>query len=146
MNPVGQVISDVKTDLGELMSSVAGGVAKASTDVAKETIEQVSGAPSQASTQQLGGGTSEQGQAKTDPSAVKRQEETKRFNEVKNELVQYIQRKKQLDAQIAQEKSQEEQQKKQEGVFKKQEKESYAQQLIRKIGGASHGETSKQKE
>ena len=66
---------------------------------------------------------------------------------MKRELEQYRERKKQLDARIAQEKAQQEEQKKQqEEAKKKQEKESWVQAMLKRVSGQSHGETLKSKD
>lgn len=141
---IGQQVVDNIFELGQ---SAAKGVAKASVDIAKDTIENVVGAPSSVAAQQGDKSTEKgQSQATQQQAALKKQAEKRQYEAVKNEMATYIQRKKQQDEQIAREKEQETQQKKQQETYEKQKKENFVQSLLKKIGGGSHGETAKQKE
>ena len=90
----------------------------------------------------------EQGKSddKNQQAAIKKQAANKQFQEVKNQLAEYIQRKKEQDSQIAKETQQEEQQKVQKKEVEKQEKESFLQKLMKNLARSSHGETDRQKE
>lgn len=142
---VGQQVVDNIFELGQ---SAVKGVAKASVDIVKDTIETVTTAPSSVAAQQSGDRRAETGQssATSQQAAQKKQEEKRQYDLVKNEIATFVQRKKQQDEQIAREREQESQEKKQKESFEKRKKDSFVQQLMNKIGGASHGETSKQKE
>jgi len=142
---VGQQVVDNIFELGQ---SAVKGVVKASVNIAKDTIETVTTAPSSVAAQQSEDKRPETGQssAASQEAAQKRQEAKRQYDLVKNEIATYVQRKKQQDEQIAREREQESQEKKQKDLFEKRKKDSFVQQLMNKIGGASHGETSKQKE
>ncbi len=146
MSALGGVGQQVAGDIFELGKSVVKGTAKALGDTVTETIEQVMSAPTGVTGLDKKEKKPGQDREKAEKEAKKRQEEKRQFQEVKGELAEYIQRKKQLDAQIAQEKAQEEQETKQKKSYEKQKKESFLQQLMRRIGGSSHGETDRQKE
>ena len=141
---IGQQVADNVFELGQ---SVASGVAKAGVDIARDTIETVTGSQGGAS-QQGGDKSVESGQsaAKQQQAAQKKQEEKKQYEFVKNEMATYIQRKEQQNAQIAREKAQEAKQHDDKEVFEKRKKDSFVQSLMKKLGAGSHGETSKQKE
>ncbi len=133
-------------NLFELGKSTAKSVAKAGTDLAQTTIEQIMGAPS-------GVGDPAQNKPKESSSqeierkkAEGKQKDAQQYNRVKAELEQYRQRKQQLDQQIANEKAQENRVKQQEEGQEKQKKESFIQKLLHKAAGGAHGETDRQKE
>jgi len=148
MPTLGGIPGQIAGDLKGVAESAMKQAVKAGSDIAKGTIEQITSAPSQVAQQAAEGKKMEQGQAGNDPQAAakKKQEEQQRFDELKGELAQYIQRKKQLDAKIAQEKEQENQAKKQEEVKKNQERDSWVQSLLKRVGGQSHGEVMKSKD
>ncbi len=137
----GQVMGDL-SGIGE---SALKQTVKASADIATKTMEVLTTTPSQAAAKAA---SEEKGGAKNDPQAQakKKAEDKQRFEAVKGELAQYMQRKKQLDQQIEREKAGEQQQADRKNAVEKKKRESWAAQFFKKIGGASHGETSKQKE
>lgn len=137
----GQVVGDL-SGIGE---SALKQTVKASADIATKTMEVLTTTPSQAAAKAA---SEEKAGAKNDPQAQakKKDEDKQRFESVRGELAQYIQRKKQLDQQIARDKAAEQQKVDQKKAAEKQKRESWAAQFFKKIGGASHGETSKQKE
>ena len=140
----GQIAGDFKGIATEAVKQAV----QATKDIAKgATIEQISVAPSQASAQAASKGV-EQGTGGNDPQAQakKKEAERKRFEEVRSELSQYIERKRQLDAKIAQEKQQEEQKKAQNEAKDKKKRESWTAQLLKRISGQSHGESMKSKD
>ena len=139
---LGQVGQNVADNLFELGKGVVAGTAKAATDIVSETIEQVTGAPGQATAQNAPKNESSE---VTGGDEKKRMAEKQRFEEVKGELARYMERKKQLDQRIAEDKEAEknEQDKK---VFEKRKKENFTQALLKKLGAGSHGETERQKE
>lgn len=142
---VGQQVVDNLFELGKATSK---SVVKAGTDIATDAVEVALGAPSTVAAK-VGDKKHEQGQsdaAKQQQLAQKRQAEKRRFEEVKGELAQFIERKKQLDAQIAQERQQEERQKDQVEMHEKQKRESFVQKMLKRVGAGSHGETAKMKE
>jgi len=146
MNPLGAIGQQVGADLAELGKSVASGVVKAATEIAKDTIETTITAPGGA-VSGADGKKMEQNKSNSDQQAIiKKQQARRQFQEVKGELAEYIQRKKQLDAQIAQEKQQEQQQTDQKKAYEKQKKESFLQRLMGNLARGSHGETDRQKE
>lgn len=147
MNPFGVVGQQIADNSIEIVKDTAQAVVKASADIASGTVEQIAGAPSSQGVQQ-GDKSVEQGQSGKDPNAAakKKAEEKRRYEEVKNEMAQYVQRKRQLDVKIAQEKAQEQQQDKKQEEAQKQQRDSWAARLLKKVGAGSHGETTKQKE
>ena len=140
---IGQQVADNLFELGKSMVQSAG---KAGSDIVKGTFEQISGAPSG-----VGATTSDKANNPTEAppeqsELLKKQKENQRYQQVRTELEQYRQRKQQLDNQIARERSQQEQESKQKQAVEKQEKESFVQKMLRKVGAGAHGETVKQKE
>ena len=148
MSAMGGIGQQVAGDLFELGKGVVKGAAKAVTDIATDSIEQILSAPAGAVNKEPQKSTANTGEddKKDQQTLLKKRQEKRRFDEVRSELTEYIQRKKQQDTQIAQEKAQEEQQKKQEKNYEKQKKESFLQGLMKRLAGGSHGETDRQKE
>lgn len=148
MSALGGIGQQVAGDLFELGKSAVKSTAKVLTDTAGDSIEQILTAPSNLGSKETDKQSAPQKQEDTKEykEIAKKREEKQRYQSVKAELDEYIQRKKQLDVQIAQEKSQEEQQKKQEKNYEKQKKESFLQGLMKRLAGGSHGETDRQKE
>lgn len=146
MSALGGVGQQVAGDIFELGKSVVKGTVKAVDDIATQTIETAITAP--AGVGQTYNEIKEQknNQNQDQKEALKRQKEKRQFEEVRGELAEYTQRKKQLDAQIAQEKNQEEQEHKQKESYEKQKKDSFLKQLMKRLAGGSHGETDRQKE
>ena len=121
---LGQIGQNVADNLFEIGKSAVAGTAKAVGDIAGESIEQITSAPGQATSQIADSPTrSESAAKKGEREAVDRQ----RFNEVRAELAQYVQRKQQLDQRIEQDKAQETQQKK---VVEKQKRDSWVSRII----------------
>lgn len=129
---MGGIGQQVGADLMELCKSVAKGVGEAAVSFVK---------PDQG--KQLEQGKSDD---KGQQALIKKQKEKRQYQEVKNQLAEYVQRKKQQDNQVAQEKQQEEQQNVQKKRTEKQEKETFLQQLMKNLARGSHGETDRQKE
>lgn len=144
--PLGGIGQQVADNLFELGKSTVQSAAKVGGDIVKGSIEQLTGAPSGVGAPQA---NKPKDQAEVDHERQKeiaRQKDKERYQQVVAELEQYRQRRKQLDAQIAQEKNQEAQQKQQKETVEKQEKESFVQKMLKKVGAGAHGETAKQKE
>lgn len=143
MGGIGQQVAD---NLFELGKSTVKSATDAGKQIAETTIEQITGAPSGTGAPPTDK-TPEKSQAqKEQEAAVKKQKEAQRYNQVKAELEQYRQRKQQLDQQIAAEKAQQEKQQQQKQAVEKREKESFVQGLMKRVSGAAHGETDRQKE
>lgn len=146
MSALGGIGQQVAGDIFELGKSVVKGTVKAVGNITSQTIETAITAPAgmvpgvDKTNDQKGNQNQDQKESQ------KRQKEKKQFEEVRGELAEYTQRKKQLDAQIAQEKNQEEQEHKQKENYEKQKKDSFLKQLMKRLAGSSHGETDRQKE
>ena len=138
----GSIGQNVADNLFELGQSAVKATAGAAVDIAQESIEQIATTP----------GTVAQTNKPQAESSNKQQTETKRamernrFEAVKAELAQYIQRKQALDKKIAEEKAAENQQAKQTDFVEKKKKENYVQTMLKKLAKGSHGESDKQKE
>ena len=148
MSALGGIGQQVAGDLFELGKSAVKSTAKVVTDTVGDSIEQILSAPTGLTSKEANKSAAPQRQEDTKEykEVAKKREEKQRYQSVKSELDEYVQRKKQQDAQIAQEKAQEEQQKKQEKSYEKQKKESFLQGLMKRLAGGSHGETDRQKE
>jgi len=144
--PLGGVGQQVADNLYELGKSTVQSAAKAGGDLVGSTIEQLTSAPSGVSAQQADKAEDTDRVRKEQEAVVRKQKEKQQYDRVLADLEQFRQRKQQLDAQIAEEKSRQEQQKAQGEAVKKREKESFVQSLLRKVGAGSHGETDRQKE
>ncbi len=137
---VGQQVAD---NLFELGQSAVKSAVKAVTDIASESIEQITTTPGSVGAQSA---DSSSNQADRQAEAEKKQRDKRQYELVKQEMATYIQRKQQQDAQIAREREDQEKQKKQQEGFEKKKKANFVQQLLEKVGKGSHGETAKQKE
>ena len=133
-------------NLFELGKSTVKSATDAGKQLAEGTIEQLIGTPSGIGAQQADKAQEPSQAQKSQEEAVKKHKEKQRYDQVLNELEQYRQRRRQLDAQIAREKDQQEQEKVQKDAGEKQKKENFVQGLLRKVGAGAHGETAKQKE
>jgi len=124
---LGQVGQNVADNLFEIGQSAVKSTVKAATDIAGESIEQITAAPASATTPKM-----EKPATPNTPSPIdnKKMAEKQRFNEVKAELAQYIQRKQQLDQKIAEEKAAENQQAKQKEYVDKRKKDSIINRII----------------
>lgn len=127
MEVMPSIAKSVADNLFEIGVSAVKGTANAAVDIATETIEQVTSAPGSAVPAKDKGQPQDiQNRQREEKKALERRQ----FNEVKGELEQYIQRKRQLDQKIAQEQAEQKQQAKQESAFKKQKRESWVNKLI----------------
>lgn len=144
--PLGGIGQQVADNLFELGQSTAKAAGNAVGKVAEGTIEQLTGAPSGVGSPQTDK-PKDQGEVDRErQKQIAKQKNSQRYNEVKEELDRYRQRKQQQDQQIAREKNQENQEKQQKEAVEKREKESFVQRMLRKVGAGAHGETAKQKE
>lgn len=146
MNPLTQIAQQVADDSIEIVKETASTAVKASADIVSGTVEQLSDKGKNNISQDDKSG--EQVSGGIDPNMVKKKEEErkKRYEEVKNELATYIERKRRLEVKIAQEKARELQQKEQTEQIKKKEKEGWLSRLMKRTAGGAHGETDRQKE
>lgn len=137
----------VGSDLFEIGKSAVKGTAKVLGDTLTDSIEQIISAPGSVA----GGEDKElkkkrEEQERQQKEIEKKQKEKRQFQEVKSQLEEFVQRKKQQDAQIAEERAREEQLKKQEKAGERQEKEGFLKQLMKRLAGQAHGESDRQKE
>ena len=137
---LGQIGQNVADNLFEIGQGAVKGTVGVVADVASESIEQVMTAPSQANAQ-----STNKPENTGSNNQEKKAAENRRFQEVREELSLYLQRRRQLDQKIAQENAmkKEESDKK---VFEKKKKDSFTASMLKKLGAGSHGETDKQKE
>jgi hypothetical protein len=141
MPALGGVPQQIQQDLGGIASEAAKGAIQAGKDIVRGAGEQIVGAPVQQP------GVGEDAPLTEEGILSKRAEEKRQFERVRAELDQYIQRKKQQEARIAEERAaQEAARKQQEEEVKERKKESRVAQLLRKVSGRSHGETTPQRE
>lgn len=140
-NVLGGVGQKVADNLFELGKGVVTGTAKAATDIASETIEQVTSAPSSVTSKVADKSTGETTENKENKKILEKQ----RFEQVKGELAQFIERKKQLDQRIADEKATERNERENK-IIEKRKKDSFTQAMLKKLGAGSHGEMERQKE
>ncbi|SRR5258706_12057675 len=138
---IGQRVAD---NLFELGQSTVKSAVKAGTDIAGESIEQITTAPGAVGAKQVDDKKPEVNPSQAE--AERKQKDNRQYQLVKQEMATYIQRKRDQDAQIAREMAQRESEKKQQQVFEKKKKENFVQNLLKKVGAGSHGETAKQKE
>lgn len=124
---LGQVGGDVADDLFEIGNSVVAGTAKAMTDIASETIEQVTSTPNQVAAQVADKPAS--GEV-ADGDEKKKMAERQRYEQVKAELNTFAQRKRELDKKIAEEKVAENQQVKQKDALEKKKRDSWVSRVI----------------
>ncbi len=146
MSALGGIGQQVVGDLFELGKGVVKGTAKAATDIATDSIEQILSAPAGLIQSDLGEKKQQKDPATEQKQAMKKQSEKRQFNEVKSRLQEYIEHKKQVDAQVNREKMEEKQQSDQKKQVEKQKKESFLQQMMARLARGSHGETDRQKE
>lgn len=124
---LGQVAQDVAENLYEVGKSAVKSTVKVVTDVAGESVEQITSAPVPATAQQPEKPAVSNNQSNVE---MRKRAEMERLNEVKSELAQYIARKQQLDQKIAEEKAAESQQNKQKEIVEKRKKESIINRII----------------
>lgn len=122
---LGQVGQNVADSLFEVGKSAVKGTVGAVTDIAHETIEQVSSVSSQA--------VPENAQVETGESKNmenKRALEYRRFQEVQAELARYIQRRNEIDLKIREEQVAQTREKNNEDVVKEKKRESWIKSVI----------------
>lgn len=145
MPNIGGLPGQVIGDLSGVAESAVSQAVKAGGDIAKGTIEQVTSAPSAVGQQSFDKGE-QSGAGSQAGQDAKRIAEKRRFEEVKGELAQYIERKRQLDQKIARDQMNEQQEKDQRKSVEKKQNESWARRLLGKVGRESHGEAMKGKD
>jgi hypothetical protein len=123
---LGQVGQNVADSLFEIGKSAVKGTVGAVADIASGTVEQISATPGTITTQNV---PVKEGNTAGDLESKKLLEK-QRFEAVKGELALYIERKKQLDQKIAEEKAAESQQVKQKEVAEKREHDSWVSKVI----------------
>lgn len=124
---LGQIGQNVADNLFEIGKSTVKGTTGALTDIANESIEQITSTGSQ------GGNAAVKPEGQKTKNLVqeeKRKKENERFQEVRSELEQYIQRKKALDQKIAEEKMMQERQDQQRKTGEKAQKDSWVKKMI----------------
>lgn len=122
---LGQVGQNVADSLFEVGKSAVNGTVGAVTDIAHETIEQVSSVSNQVA--------SENTKVETDESKNKENKralEYRRFQEVQAELARYIQRRNQLDLKIREEQAAQTREINKEDVVKEKKRESWIKSVI----------------
>lgn len=122
---LGQVGQNVADSLFEVGKSAVKGTVGAVTDIAHETIDQVSSVSSQAVSENV---QAETGESKNKEN--KRALEYRRFQEVQAELAQYIQRRKELDLKISEEQAAQTRERNKEEVVKEKKRESWIKNMI----------------
>lgn len=123
---LGQVGQNVADSLFEVGKSVVNGTVGAVTDIAHETIEQVTPTPSQV----IPADKAQNPMTENKVSQEKVSTEKRRFDEVKAELARYIQRRNDLDKKIAEEQALQTQQKKKEQVINEKKRDSWINRMI----------------
>lgn len=118
---LGQVGQSVANNLFEVGQGVVKGTAGAMADIASGSIEQLTATPVSAAPMVRENKPPEA----MSPADARKAAEKKRFNEVRAELAQYVQRRAEMDQKIA-----EEQQAKQEEFVQKKKKESWLNKII----------------
>jgi hypothetical protein len=126
---LGQVGQNVADNLFEIGQSAVKGTASAVADIASDSIEQVVSAPGAAVTTQVSENTGAV-ENKVDINEQRKVAERQRFEEVKGELATYIQRKKELDRKIAEEKAAESRQANQNDFVEKKKRDNWVSKLI----------------
>lgn len=124
---LGQVAQNVAENLYEVGKSAVKGTVNVVTDVASESIEQITAAPASATP------SVPEKPAVSSVSTnleMKKRAEMERFNEVKTELAQYIARKQQLDQKIAQERNEETQGTNEKKAMEKGKRDSWVNRII----------------
>lgn len=122
---LGQIGQNVADSLFEVGKSAVQGTVGAVTDIAHETIEQVSNSTNQviASNQPL---ETSENKNKENRRAL----EYKRFQEVQAELARYIQRRKELDLKISEEQAAQNREKNNYELVKEKKRESWVKNMI----------------
>ncbi len=147
MSALGGIGQQVAGDIFEVGKSAVKGTAKVLGDTVADSIEQIITAPTgvvKAADEKIRKQNEEkESQVK---EVQKKQAERRQFQEIKNRLEEYIQHKKQTEAQQEQERAQQEHEDNQKKVYEKQKKDSFLKQLMKRLAGSSHGETDRQKE
>lgn len=146
MSALGGIGQQVAGDLFELGKGVVKGTVKAVTDISTDSIEQILSAPAGFIKSDIVNDKGKKNENEEQTRLLKRSKERRQFNEVKNRLEEYVERRKSLEAQIAREKAQQKQEEDQKKGIEKQKKESFLQQLMGRLAKGSHGETDRQKE
>lgn len=123
---LGQVGQSVADNLFEIGQSAVKGTVGVVADIAHESIEQISSSPVPAVP------TTEQntGVERNRVGREMKEAEKRRFEQVKDELSRYIQRKRVLDQKIAEEKMMENRQETEKNEQKKMEQESWVKRII----------------
>jgi vacuolar-type H+-ATPase subunit I/STV1 len=146
MNGMGGIGKQIAQDLSELGISSVKATAQAAKDVAVGSMETlVSSGSSGLAGQKTNGEDMHKKQEEEKKKQEKTRVDTARMREVQDEIKQYLTRKRQLDARIAQDRDRETAQKKQVNDQKKVEKESWLQAFMGRVGRQSHGESTKNK-
>jgi len=120
---LGQIGQNVADNLFEIGKSAIAGTAKVATDIAGETIEQITSAPSVATTQMTDKPTGESIEIKE----KRKERDRQRLQAVQSELAQYRAHLEQINRKMAEEKAEESQQKK---VSKERARESWLGKMI----------------
>lgn len=123
---LGQVSQNVADSLYEVGKSAVKGTVGAVTDIAHETVEQVSLSSSQA----MSSDNAHIGSDEINNKENKRALEYRRFQEVQAELARYIHRRKELDAKIADEQSANIRERNKEDILKEKKHESWINNMI----------------
>lgn len=125
---VSQIGQNVADNLFEIGKSAVKGTVGAVTDIASETIEEVINASGQTGT--TGGKMPEKAKSTAEEDKEREAARRRRLEEVRRDLTNFTERKKQLDAKIAEEKEAEKQQKEQKEAVKTQERDSWIKKMI----------------
>ncbi len=125
---LGQVGQSVADNLFEIGQSAVKGTVGAVADIAHESIEQISSSPS--SVVPTTDKEQNKGVERNRVWREMKEAEKRRFEQVKDELSRYIQRKRVLDQKIAEEKMMEKQQETEKVEQKKMEQESWVKRII----------------
>ena len=122
---LGQIGQGVADSLVEIGQSTVKGTVGAVADIASESVEQI--------TSSTGAGTQTNSKpVEKDVGSVEQRKERdrRRFEEVRAELSQYVQRKRELDRKIAEEKMAQDQEQKQEHFVEKKKHDSWVNNII----------------
>lgn len=123
---LGQVGQSVADNLFEIGKSTVKGTVNAVTDVAHESIEQITLTPKQLLTPDQNKESGEESRPNKERKALER----RRLEEVRAELDRYVQRKKDLDMKIAQEKAKQDEEQKQKRIFEEKKRDSWVNRII----------------
>lgn len=124
---LGQVGQSVADNLFEIGQSAVKGTVGAVADIAHESVEQISLSPVPVGTTDK---EQNKGVERKRGLGEMKEAEKRRFEQVKDELARYIQRKKILDQKIAEEKMMEKRQETENNEQKKMEQESWVKRII----------------